>query len=87
MKVTPHSPRAAFVGVDQLPVSSEARPKPLSDEDAEAVVQDALELLGDVSFKQVFWDNRWLRFWQASAVWTKSGCLRPAATACQSAVA
>ena len=36
MKVTPHSPRAAFVGVDQLPVSSEARPKPLSDEDAEA---------------------------------------------------
>ncbi len=62
MKVTPHSPRAAFVGVDQLPVSADARPKPLSEEDAEAVVQDALELLGDIPFKHVFWENRWLPF-------------------------
>jgi hypothetical protein len=62
MKVTSHTSRASFVGVEQLPVSAEARPRPLSDDDAEAIVLDALELLGDASFKQVFWDNRWRPF-------------------------
>jgi hypothetical protein len=62
MKVTSHTSRASFVGVEQLPVSAEARPRTLSDEDAETIVQDALELLGDASFRQVFWDNRWLPF-------------------------
>ena len=62
MKVTSHTSRASFVGVEQLPVSTEARPRPLSDDDAEAIVLDALELLGDASFKQVFWDNRWRPF-------------------------
>ena len=62
MKVTSHTSRASFVGVEQLPVSTEARPRPLSDDDAEAIVLDVLELLGDASFKQVFWDNRWRPF-------------------------
>jgi hypothetical protein len=62
MKVTSHTSRASFVGVEQLPVSTEARPRPLSGDDAETMVLDALELLGDASFKQVFWDNRWRPF-------------------------
>jgi len=62
MNVTSQTSRASFVGVEQLPVSAEARPRPLSDDDAEAIVLDALELLGDASFKQVFWDNRWRPF-------------------------
>ena len=62
MNVTSQTSRASFVGVEQLPVSAEARPRPLSDDEAEAIVLDALELLGDASFKQVFWDNRWRPF-------------------------